>query len=106
MYILGGLVDESIQKVKKGLNRLKLCNTDRIVDTAVKRDYMKAHVMATTPPLPQQRLSFRRARELSVLTARLPIDEHMVKRNNKKNFHSKILAVNQGQSIIDICMMK
>lgn len=82
-----------------------MCNTGRIDVTAVKRDYMKAHVMATKPPLPTQRLSFTRARELSVLTARLPIDEHMVKRNNNKNFHSKILAVNQGQSVISICMM-
>ncbi|XP_041821098.1 tRNA methyltransferase 10 homolog B isoform X3 [Chelmon rostratus] len=56
VYVLGGLVDESIQK----------------------------------------KLSFSRARELSVHTARLPIDEYMVKRNNAKNFHSKILAVNQG----------
>ncbi|XP_063751774.1 tRNA methyltransferase 10 homolog B isoform X2 [Eleginops maclovinus] len=55
VYVLGGLVDESIQK-----------------------------------------LSFSRARELSVPTARLPIDEYMVKKDNAKNFHSKILAVNQG----------
>ncbi|KAF0021885.1 hypothetical protein F2P81_025862, partial [Scophthalmus maximus] len=55
VYVLGGLVDESIQK----------------------------------------KLSFSRARELSVRTARLPIDEYMVKRDNAKNFHSKVLAVNQ-----------
>ncbi|XP_054458015.1 tRNA methyltransferase 10 homolog B [Anoplopoma fimbria] len=60
VYVLGGLVDESIQK----------------------------------------KLSFSRARELSVHTARLPIDEYMVKKNNGKNFHSKILAVNQVFDIL------
>nr|XP_046235816.1 tRNA methyltransferase 10 homolog B [Scatophagus argus] len=60
VYVLGGLVDESIQK----------------------------------------KLSFSRARELSVRTARLPIDEYMVKKNNAKNFHSKILAVNQVFDIL------
>ncbi|XP_047437748.1 tRNA methyltransferase 10 homolog B [Mugil cephalus] len=60
VYVLGGLVDESIQK----------------------------------------KLSFSRARELSVRTARLPIDEYMMKKNNAKNFHSKILAVNQVFDIL------
>ncbi|XP_031707212.1 tRNA methyltransferase 10 homolog B [Anarrhichthys ocellatus] len=60
VYVLGGLVDESVQK----------------------------------------KLSFLRARELSVHTARLPIDEYMVKKNNAKNFHSKILAVNQVFDIL------
>ncbi|KAM9335401.1 tRNA methyltransferase 10 homolog B isoform 1-T2 [Symphorus nematophorus] len=60
VYVLGGLVDESIQK----------------------------------------KLSFSKARELSVRTARLPIDEYMVKKNNTKNFHSKILAVNQVFDIL------
>ncbi|XP_056225979.1 tRNA methyltransferase 10 homolog B isoform X1 [Seriola aureovittata] len=60
VYVLGGLVDESIQK----------------------------------------KLSFSRAGELSVRTARLPIDEFMVKKNNAKNFHSKILAVNQVFDIL------
>ncbi|XP_041842604.1 tRNA methyltransferase 10 homolog B [Melanotaenia boesemani] len=60
VYVLGGLVDESIQK----------------------------------------KLSLNRARELSVHTARLPIDEYMVKKNNVKNFHSKILAVNQVFDIL------
>ncbi|XP_040887735.1 tRNA methyltransferase 10 homolog B [Toxotes jaculatrix] len=60
VYILGGLVDESIQK----------------------------------------KLSFSRATELSVHTARLPIDEYMVKKDNAKNFHSKILAVNQVFDIL------
>lgn len=60
VYVLGGLVDESIKK----------------------------------------KLSFSRARELSVHTARLPIDEYMVKKNNGKNFHSKILAVNQVFDIL------
>ncbi|XP_074518536.1 tRNA methyltransferase 10 homolog B isoform X1 [Halichoeres trimaculatus] len=60
VYVLGGLVDESIQK----------------------------------------KLSFSRATELSVHTARLPIDEYMVKKSNAKNFHSKILAVNQVFDIL------
>ncbi|XP_068612018.1 tRNA methyltransferase 10 homolog B [Brachionichthys hirsutus] len=60
VYVLGGLVDESVQK----------------------------------------KLSLSRARDLSVRTARLPIDEFMVKRNNSKNFHSKILAVNQVFDIL------
>lgn len=60
VYVLGGLVDESIQK----------------------------------------KLSFSRARELSVHMARLPIDEYMVKKNNAKNFHSKVLAINQVFDIL------
>ncbi|XP_019713884.1 tRNA methyltransferase 10 homolog B isoform X2 [Hippocampus comes] len=55
VYVLGGLVDESVQKA----------------------------------------LSLSRAEELGVRAARLPIDEHMRKTPNGKNFHSKILAVNQ-----------
>ena len=46
---------------------------------------------------PLQKLSLCRAGELSVRTLRLPIDEYMVKKNNVKNFHSKILAINQGK---------
>ncbi|XP_051575374.1 tRNA methyltransferase 10 homolog B [Myxocyprinus asiaticus] len=60
VYILGGLVDESIQK----------------------------------------KMSYTRAKELGVRMARLPIDEYMVKRSNPKNFHSKILAINQVLEIL------
>ncbi|KAB5579108.1 hypothetical protein PHYPO_G00190950 [Pangasianodon hypophthalmus] len=60
VYILGGLVDESIQKKR----------------------------------------SYTRAKELSVQMARLPIDEYMMKRPNPKNFHSKILAINQVFEIL------
>ncbi|XP_056156558.1 tRNA methyltransferase 10 homolog B [Lampris incognitus] len=60
VYILGGLVDESIQK----------------------------------------KVSYSRARELRVHTARLPIEEYMVKKSNPKNFHSKILAINQVLDIL------
>ncbi|XP_047012305.1 tRNA methyltransferase 10 homolog B isoform X4 [Ictalurus punctatus] len=60
VYILGGLVDESIQK---------------------KRTYT-------------------RAKELGVQMMRLPIDEYMMKRPNPKNFHSKILAINQVFEIL------
>ncbi|XP_072314779.1 tRNA methyltransferase 10 homolog B [Eucyclogobius newberryi] len=60
VYVLGGLVDESVQK----------------------------------------KLSLVRAGEMRVLTARLPIDEHMVKKSNSKNFHSKILAINQVLDIL------
>lgn len=44
----------------------------------------------------RQKISYTRAKELGVHTARLPIDEYMVKKPNSKNFHSKILAINQG----------
>ncbi|XP_039463826.1 tRNA methyltransferase 10 homolog B-like [Oreochromis aureus] len=47
-----------------------------------------------------KKLSLSRAGELSVHTARLPIDEYMVKKDNVKNFHSKILAVNQVFDIL------
>ncbi|XP_077444349.1 tRNA methyltransferase 10 homolog B isoform X2 [Stigmatopora argus] len=60
VYVVGGLVDESVQKA----------------------------------------LSLRRAQELGVHAARLPIDEHMRKTPNDKNFHSKILAVNQVFDIL------
>ncbi|CAL1591327.1 unnamed protein product [Knipowitschia caucasica] len=60
VYVLGGLVDESIQK----------------------------------------KLSLDRASELSVVTARLPIDEYMTKKHNSKSFHSKILAINQVFDIL------
>ncbi|XP_061490477.1 tRNA methyltransferase 10 homolog B isoform X2 [Rhineura floridana] len=56
VYILGGLVDESIQK----------------------------------------RLTFQRAQEEHLQTARLPIQEYMVKHVNAKNYHSTTLAINQA----------
>uniref|UniRef100_A0A8C5URT7 tRNA (guanine(9)-N(1))-methyltransferase n=1 Tax=Microcebus murinus TaxID=30608 RepID=A0A8C5URT7_MICMU len=56
VYILGGLVDESIQK----------------------------------------KVTFQKAQEYSVKTARLPIQEYMVRCQNGKNYHSKILAINQA----------
>ncbi|CAH2293685.1 tRNA methyltransferase 10 homolog B [Pelobates cultripes] len=55
VYVLGGLVDESIQK----------------------------------------KLTYHKARENGLQTARLPIPEYMVKNVNLKNFHSEILAINQ-----------
>ncbi|XP_037599638.1 tRNA methyltransferase 10 homolog B isoform X3 [Cebus imitator] len=55
VYILGGLVDESIQK----------------------------------------KVTFQKAREYCVKTARLPIQEYMVRNHNGKNYHSEILAINQ-----------
>lgn len=55
VYILGGLVDESIQN----------------------------------------KISYLKAKACGISTARLPIDEFMVKNSNPKNFHSKILAINQ-----------
>ncbi|XP_031441030.1 tRNA methyltransferase 10 homolog B isoform X2 [Clupea harengus] len=60
VYILGGLVDESIQK----------------------------------------KMTYSRALEAGVRTARLPIEEHMVRQPNGKNFHSKILAINQVFEIL------
>ncbi|KAL4660919.1 hypothetical protein GN956_G806 [Arapaima gigas] len=55
VYVLGGLVDESVQK----------------------------------------KVTYLKAQDGGVCSARLPIDEHMVKRINQKNFHSQILAINQ-----------
>ncbi|XP_028856788.1 tRNA methyltransferase 10 homolog B [Denticeps clupeoides] len=60
VYILGGLVDESIQK----------------------------------------KMSYTKAMELGVCTARLPIEEYMIKKDNPKNFHSKILTINQVFEIL------
>ncbi|XP_058997303.1 tRNA methyltransferase 10 homolog B isoform X1 [Mustela lutreola] len=60
VYILGGLVDESIQK----------------------------------------KVTFQKAREHSVKTARLPIQEYMVRHQNGKNYHSEILTINQVFDIL------
>ncbi|XP_068090129.1 tRNA methyltransferase 10 homolog B [Hyperolius riggenbachi] len=60
VYILGGLVDESVQK----------------------------------------KVTYQRARENGLQTARLPIQEYMVKKDNVKNFHSEILAINQVFDIL------
>ncbi|XP_036891664.1 tRNA methyltransferase 10 homolog B isoform X2 [Sturnira hondurensis] len=60
VYVLGGLVDESIQK----------------------------------------KVTFQKAREHSVKTARLPIQEYMVRRQNGKNYHSEILTINQVFDIL------
>ncbi|XP_041523786.1 tRNA methyltransferase 10 homolog B isoform X2 [Microtus oregoni] len=60
VYVIGGLVDESIQK----------------------------------------KVTFQKAREHSVKTARLPIQEYMVRRQNEKNYHSEILAINQVFDIL------
>ncbi|XP_004423277.1 PREDICTED: tRNA methyltransferase 10 homolog B isoform X1 [Ceratotherium simum simum] len=60
VYILGGLVDESIRK----------------------------------------KVTFQKAQEHSVKTARLPIQEYMVRCQNGKNYHSEILAINQVFDIL------
>ncbi|XP_068941386.1 tRNA methyltransferase 10 homolog B isoform X4 [Petaurus breviceps papuanus] len=60
VYVIGGLVDESIQK----------------------------------------KLTFQKAQENSIQTARLPIQEYMVKNANAKNYHSEILAINQVFDIL------
>ncbi|XP_006886923.1 PREDICTED: tRNA methyltransferase 10 homolog B isoform X1 [Elephantulus edwardii] len=60
VYVLGGLVDESVQK----------------------------------------KVTFQKAREHSVQTARLPIQEYMVRWKNEKNYHSEILAINQVFDIL------
>nr|XP_033772361.1 tRNA methyltransferase 10 homolog B isoform X2 [Geotrypetes seraphini] len=60
IYILGGLVDESIQK----------------------------------------KLTLQKAYEQGLQTARLPIQEYMIKDGNIKNFHSEILAINQDMPFI------
>ncbi|CAO2580645.1 tRNA methyltransferase 10 homolog B [Lemmus lemmus] len=47
-----------------------------------------------------QKVTFQKAREHSVKTARLPIQEYMVRRQNEKNYHSDILAINQVFDIL------
>ncbi|KAM3939300.1 tRNA methyltransferase 10 homolog B [Leptodactylus fuscus] len=60
VYVLGGLVDESVQK----------------------------------------KVTFQKAKDNDLQTARLPIKEYMVKKDNEKNFHSEILAINQVFDIL------
>ncbi|XP_075707687.1 tRNA methyltransferase 10 homolog B [Rhinoderma darwinii] len=60
VYVLGGLVDESVQK----------------------------------------KVTYQKAKDNGLLTARLPIQEYMVKKDNVKNFHSEILAINQVFDIL------
>lgn len=43
-----------------------------------------------------QKVTFQKAQEHSVKTARLPIQEYMIRCQNGKNYHSEILAINQG----------
>lgn len=45
-------------------------------------------------------MTYSRALESGVRMARLPIEEYMVRRPNAKNFHSKILAINQVFEIL------
>ncbi|XP_053556612.1 tRNA methyltransferase 10 homolog B [Bombina bombina] len=66
VYVLGGLVDESIQK----------------------------------------KLTYHKARENDLQTARLPIQEYMIKNINLKNFHSEILAINQVFDILSTYLEK
>ncbi|OWK01234.1 TRMT10B [Cervus elaphus hippelaphus] len=67
VYILGGLVDESIQKKN-------VCDL--------------------------QKVTLQKAQEHYVKTARLPIQEYMVKCQNGKNYHSEILTINQVFDIL------
>ncbi|XP_034520027.1 tRNA methyltransferase 10 homolog B isoform X5 [Ailuropoda melanoleuca] len=46
------------------------------------------------------KVTFQKAREHSVKTARLPIQEYMVRCQNGKNYHSEILAINQVFDIL------
>ncbi|XP_057354850.1 tRNA methyltransferase 10 homolog B isoform X2 [Manis pentadactyla] len=47
-----------------------------------------------------QKVTFQKAREHSLKTARLPIQEYMVRCQNGKNYHSEILAINQVFDIL------
>ncbi|XP_073405853.1 tRNA methyltransferase 10 homolog B isoform X2 [Dendrobates tinctorius] len=60
VYVLGGLVDESVQK----------------------------------------KVTYQKAKAHGLHTARLPIQEYMVKKDNVKNYHSEILAINQVFDIL------
>ncbi|XP_042770167.1 tRNA methyltransferase 10 homolog B isoform X3 [Panthera leo] len=46
------------------------------------------------------KVTFQKAQEHSVKTARLPIQEYMVRCQNRKNYHSEILAINQVFDIL------
>ncbi|XP_058997309.1 tRNA methyltransferase 10 homolog B isoform X2 [Mustela lutreola] len=46
------------------------------------------------------KVTFQKAREHSVKTARLPIQEYMVRHQNGKNYHSEILTINQVFDIL------
>ncbi|XP_029775723.1 tRNA methyltransferase 10 homolog B isoform X2 [Suricata suricatta] len=46
------------------------------------------------------KVTFQKAQEHSVETARLPIQEYMVRCQNEKNYHSEILAINQVFDIL------
>ncbi|XP_045878352.1 tRNA methyltransferase 10 homolog B isoform X3 [Meles meles] len=46
------------------------------------------------------KVTFQKAREHSIKTARLPIQEYMVRHQNGKNYHSEILAINQVFDIL------
>ncbi|XP_072698103.1 tRNA methyltransferase 10 homolog B isoform X3 [Canis lupus baileyi] len=46
------------------------------------------------------KVTFQKAQEHSVKTARLPIQEYMVRCQNGKNYHSEILAINQVFDIL------
>ncbi|XP_054979968.1 tRNA methyltransferase 10 homolog B isoform X2 [Sorex araneus] len=46
------------------------------------------------------KVTFQKAQEHSVKTARLPIQEYMVRCQNEKNYHSEILAINQVFDIL------
>ncbi|KAM4053211.1 tRNA methyltransferase 10 homolog B isoform 1-T3 [Anomaloglossus baeobatrachus] len=60
VYVLGGLVDESVQK----------------------------------------KVTYQKAKDNGLQTARLPIQEYMVKKDNVKNYHCEILAINQVFDIL------
>ncbi|XP_036852496.1 tRNA methyltransferase 10 homolog B isoform X2 [Manis javanica] len=47
-----------------------------------------------------QKVTFQKAREHSLKTARLPIQEYMVRCQNGRNYHSEILAINQVFDIL------
>ncbi|XP_072010565.1 tRNA methyltransferase 10 homolog B isoform X2 [Engystomops pustulosus] len=60
IYIVGGLVDESVQK----------------------------------------KVTYQKAKGNNLQTARLPIQEYMIKKDNVKNYHSEILAINNVFDIL------
>lgn len=50
----------------------------------------------------QKKVTYQKAKDNGLQTARLPIQEYMVKKDNVKNFHSEILAINQVFDILRI----
>ncbi|KAI1239615.1 hypothetical protein IHE44_0011034, partial [Lamprotornis superbus] len=101
VYVLGGLVDESIHKVRGA------CPVSRDIPVLCcepqGRLWLCGHACGAVCQrvrVSLQQLTLRRAREQCLQTARLPIREYMVRAPNPRNYHSETLAINQVFDIL------